>query len=451
MTLKEAVSNLPLDRNMVLSSGRLWTHASVIAPHAKIDSLKGIKIAFCVSDVGLALQFLVALDGVAAQILLLSPASSPEENQALALRASCDALMTDVPELAIQDANLPAFKTLEALVASFKTFESLTISETRWIMSTSGTSGPPKLVSHSLASLSKSSKINFDLGLAQKWGMVYDYTRFAGMQVLLQSVLSGALLIAPSYDVVLDDKLRILAANGCTHLSATPTFWRKIIMTPTSRQLELKQVTMGGEIADDRILSSVQLKYPAARVVHIFASTEAGVGFSVSDGKAGFPTSFLTAPPANIEVQIMAGTLHVRNPLVKRTYVGAQTELSKANGWVDTGDAVQKRGDRVFFLGRVSGVINVGGDKVHPEEVEQVLLSHPYVVATRVYAKDNPITGAVVAADIVLTTDASADAKCIKNIIKNHASAFLKRHQVPAFVKIVTEFDLNAAGKLQRG
>ena len=64
-------------------------------------------------------------------------------------------------------------------------------------------------------------------------------------------------------------------------------------MTPKANHINLLQATLGGEIVDDRILSAITALFPKARIVHIYASTEAGVGFSVSDNRSGFPLNYL--------------------------------------------------------------------------------------------------------------------------------------------------------------
>ena len=65
-------------------------------------------------------------------------------------------------------------------------------------------------------------------------------------------------------------------------------------------------------------------------------------------------------------------------------------------GFVDTGDIVERRGDRYYFVGRRGGIINVGGLKVHPEEVEAIINRHPDVRMSLVHSRKNPITGAAV-------------------------------------------------------
>ena len=105
--------------------------------------------------------------------------------------------------------------------------------------------------------------------------------------------------------------------------------------------------------------------------------------------------------------------------------------------------------DRVLFRGREDGVINVGGDKVYPEEVENVLLKHPLVAAARVYAKPNPITGFLVAADVTLI-DSNTDEKEARKVLQTYSLEVLDRHKALASITIVPRFDLNSSGKIVR-
>lgn len=205
-------------------------------------------------------------------------------------------------------------------------------------------------------------------------------------------------------------------------------------------------MTLGGEIADDAVLRALARAFPQARLSHIFASTEAGVGFSVTDGRAGFPEAYLSDPPQGIGLALRDDRLFIRNEKVGPSYLGGGAIAQ--DGWVDTGDLVTRRDGRVLFLGRGSGVINVGGDKVVPEEVETVLLAHPDVHMARVYAKSNPIMGALVAADI--QPEAGADAASLRAALKDWCAERLERHKVPAFLRIVDGFSTNAAGKIER-
>jgi acyl-coenzyme A synthetase/AMP-(fatty) acid ligase len=225
--------------------------------------------------------------------------------------------------------------------------------------------------------------------------------------------------------------------------------WRKIAMTPEARLLPLRQITLGGEIADDRILNSLAVLYPSARIIHIYASTEAGVGFSVKDRCSGFPASYLDNPPDGVALRINNGRLFLKNTAVRPNYVGTEIGFGTEDGWIDTGDNVTFDEHRVWFLGRSSGVINVGGDKVHPEEVEAILMAHPAVHAARVFGRASSIMGEVVASEVVLLAP-PVDVTALRRELKEFVGKHIPPVKVPTLINFVEAFAINATGKISR-
>lgn len=272
--------------------------------------------------------------------------------------------------------------------------------------------------------------------------------RFAGVQVFLQGVLGGGGLVLPDPEAPLTARIDTLIRQQCTALSATPTMWRKLLMTAEAKALQLRQVTLGGEIADDAVLGALAARFPEARITHVYASTEAGAAFSVLDGKAGFPASYLDNPPGGIRLRVIDGRLAVHNDAVSPDYVGG-TRFADADGFIDTGDVVERVGDRFQFRGRENGAINVGGNKVFPEEVEKQLLTHRLVASARVHAKASPITGQLVVAEIV-PADAAADLKALIAELRARCRADLQPWQVPASIKVVSGLEINPGGKMER-
>ena len=136
-----------------------------------------------------------------------------------------------------------------------------------------------------------------------------------------------------------------------------------------------RYVRLSGEIADQAVLDGLKHAFPAASIGHAYASTEAGVGFEVDDGLEGFPASFL-ARRGDVEMKVEQGSLRLRSNRMASRYLGSASQLAEDDGFVDTGDMVERRGERYFFVGRRGGIINVGGLKVHPEEVEAVINGH---------------------------------------------------------------------------
>lgn len=321
--------------------------------------------------------------------------------------------------------------------------------QTEWIIPTSGTTNIPKLVSHTFQSLTKSTKFNIELGVNYKWGLVFDIYRFSGIQVFLQSILAGSTLIITNPTHSMSQILTLLIKKECNALSATPSFWRKVLMTKESDNLLLKRITLGGEIADNNILQALKQKFPQAKISHIYASTEVGVGFSVTDVKEGFPVSYLDGGLDTIKMKIDSeGLLWITLGHKSQKYL-SNDKMYDADGYINTGDLVTIKDNRVYFLGRDSGAINVGGNKVQPEEVEATLLASGLLSAAYVYAMKNPIMGSLVSADVVLNNE-DIDKKEAKKLILKFCREKLEGFKVPAIVKFVKELQTTQSGKLKR-
>src|SRR5205814_4714737 len=106
---------------------------------------------------------------------------------------------------------------------------------------------------------------------------------------------------------------------------------------------------------------------------------------------------------AGVEMKVEDGSLRIRSKRTASGYVGRDVAaLTDAHGFVDTGDMVELRGERYHFVGRRGGIINIGGRKVHPEEIEAVINRHADVRMSRAKSRKSPITGAIAVADVVL-------------------------------------------------
>jgi acyl-coenzyme A synthetase/AMP-(fatty) acid ligase len=115
---------------------------------------------------------------------------------------------------------------------------------------------------------------------------------------------------------------------------------------------------------------------------------------------------------------------------------------------------MELREGRYYFVGRRGRIVNVGGLKVHPEEVEAVINRHPAVRVSLVHPRRNPITGSVVVADVVLRDSAETSdgpqADRLRGEIVELCRGQLARHKVPAAVRFVPSLTFSASGKLAR-
>ena len=133
---------------------------------------------------------------------------------------------------------------------------------TEWVLLTSGTIGPPKMVVHDLASLTAAIAIASPADGAAVWGTFYDIRRYGGLQIFLRAILGGASLVLSGAGEPVADHLARLARHGVTHLSGTPSHWRRALMSPAIREIAPRYVRLSGEIADQAILDSLRAAFP---------------------------------------------------------------------------------------------------------------------------------------------------------------------------------------------
>jgi acyl-coenzyme A synthetase/AMP-(fatty) acid ligase len=395
---------------------------------------------------------LIELDGCARRIVILPPDVPSQYLAPLIAAAEIDAVVIDADtprqaalELAVRVVAAPTILP-EAAAPSPRL-------RTEWVMLTSGTTGVPKMVMHDFAGLTAAIAAASPADGAAVWGTFYDIRRYGGLQIYLRAVLGGASLVLSSAGEPVAEHLARLARHDVTHLSGTPSHWRRALMNPAIGTVAPRYVRLSGEIADQAVLDGLRLAFPDAAIGHAYASTEAGVAFDVNDGLAGFPVDYVGPVRNGVAMKVDAdGSLRIRSPRTASRYVGGEPNLFDADGFVDTGDIVERRGERYYFVGRKGGIINIGGLKVHPEEVEAVINRHPRVRMSLVRPRQSPITGAIVVADVVLSEGVGAKERqiALKDDILKFCRDALPRHKVPAAISFVPSLAVAATGKLTR-
>ena len=445
------------------SAGRLYgargtvdlaglAHASSLG--GQLEELRGRSVLLAVQDPVRAALALLELDGVAARLVLCPADLGSAQLPAVARAAGSDAAVADGAGVVAGVEGIERCVTVAAdlLPGSGGVTGS---HDTEWILLTSGTSGVPKLVRHDLATLTHA------LADARRgpqpivWGTFYDIRRYGGLQVLLRALLGGSLVPADPGEAIPRFLERARAA-GVTHISGTPSHWRNVLMSGATAAIAPQYVRLSGEIADQAVLDALRATYPQATVAHAFASTEAGVAFEVRDGRAGFPAALLEAPGAEVRLTVKDGTLRVHSRGNAHGYLGEDAAAFPRgpDGAIDTGDFIEQRSGRCYFLGRRGGVINVGGLKVYPEEIEAVINAHPWVRMSLVRSRRSPITGAVVIADVVLADGKAARGRPSPEELTRELLQGCRRslaaYKVPATIRVVPGLEVSASGKLVR-
>jgi acyl-CoA synthetase (AMP-forming)/AMP-acid ligase II len=298
---------------------------------------------------------------------------------------------------------------VSGLTSSDQTFAGEAPDAAPVLILTTGTTGDQKGARHDWSRLVRAVR-RPDERPGTRWLLTYNLNQFAGVQMLVHALASRATLVVPPTRRA-TDVIVTIREHGVTHASATPTFWRLVaarLQEGAPSDLRLEQITLGGEAAPQGLIEQLTRLFPDARVSHVYAGTEFGSVVSVGDGRSGLPLSVLErSDDAAVQLRVVDGELQIRSRVGMTGYHDRDDDFGE---WRPTGDLVEVTEDRIHFIGRTSEIINVGGAKVHPLPVEEVVCSVEGVHLAAVYGRPNAITGQIVAVDVVASPGADADA-----------------------------------------
>jgi acyl-coenzyme A synthetase/AMP-(fatty) acid ligase len=442
-----ALSLFALETERTLSD---LVEGSALYGHA--EELRGRTVLIVTKSQLAAALALIELDGVVRRIVLCPPDMPLGFLPYVIESAGVDAIVSDGRTAELNYRRVRFFVPCNGEITPCTSDRSVGY-ETEWILLTSGTTGWPKLVVHTLQSLTGAIDKRSTLPQRIVWSTFYDIRRYGGLQIFLRALFTGASLVLSNAQESTADFLGRAGSHGVTHISGTPTHWRRALMSPGASQITPEYIRLSGEIADQAILDRLHQRYPQAAISHAFASTEAGVAFEVKDGEMGFPIELL-GHSHDVEMKVENHTLRVRSNRTASRYLNGDSKpLKDAEGFVDTGDVLELKAGRYYFVGRRDGTVNVGGMKVHPEEVEAVLNRHPDVSISLVKTKRSPITGALVVADVVLRTSVQPDGNdttALQSDILQFCRGELARYRVPVALNFVPALPVAESGKLVR-
>lgn len=315
---------------------------------------------------------------------------------------------------------------------------------------TSGSTGKPKAARHTWQTLARGVRQK-NGSTAPRWLLSYRSTLYAGLQVMLQCFADRGTLAIPLPGMDPSSTAEFMSAAGVQFASATPSYWRRLLMFADHKVLgntPMVQITLGGEVVDQQILDRIRAVFPKARIVHIYATTELGRCFSVTDGKEGFPVSYLSQTVDSVGLKIENGELFVRSPNAMSMYDPHSQETFFSDDWFRSGDLVEIKDGRVYFTGRKSEMINVAGSKVHPVEVERAIREVPGVLDVRVFGKQSSIAGQLVACEIV--PDPDQEIERLRANVVQRCRVTLASYQVPRLINFVQRINVSSADKTVR-
>jgi acyl-CoA synthetase (AMP-forming)/AMP-acid ligase II len=239
-----------------------------------------------------------------------------------------------------------------------------------------------------------------------------------------------------------------IEAHSVELLPTTPTFLRMLLMSDAIPQHDLSSlqiISYGTEPMPQSTLAAIREALPWVRMKQTYGLSELGILPTRSRDSGSV---WLKLGDRGYEHKIVDNVLWIRSPSAMLGYLNAASPFD-AEGWFNTQDFVETDGEYLRIIGRKSEFINVGGEKVHPTEVENILLQIDNIREVTVRGRPNPVTGEIVAATI--TTLVPEDPDTLKRRIRHFCQSRLQRYQIPAVIEIVAGSHHSSRFKKSRG
>lgn len=306
------------------------------------------------------------------------------------------------------------------------------------ILFSSGSTGEPKAMVHNLNSLldqyldRKKRNMNFLVFL------MFDH--IGGLNTLMGCLAMGAKIVLPKNRKP-EEICRLIEQYEIHVLPTSPTFLNLILISESYKRYDLsslKLITYGTEPMPDSLLEKLKRVFPKVKFLQTFGTSETGIAKTKSRSSS---STFLKIDDSDQEYKIVEGELWLRSKTQTLGYINHSNDRFTEDGWFKTGDLVEEKDGYLKIKGRNKELINVGGEKVLPAEVESVILELSEVLDCTVKAGENPITGQMVVANI--KPKEKSNLKKLKKKIIQHCKTKLDSFKVPAKISFVDEIDFS--------
>ena len=298
------------------------------------------------------------------------------------------------------------------------------------ILFSSGSTGKPKAMIHNLDTLIDSFKDKKEKSMNMLVFLMFDH--IGGLNTVFNALCMGACLIIPKIKDAkticeLIEKYKIMV------LPSSPTFLNLILISEEYKNYDLsslRMITYGTETMPQSLLLKLKEVFPKVKFLQTFGTSETGISTTSSKSSNSL---FMKLEDINGEYKIVENELWLRSKTQVLGYLNASMDSFTSDGWFKTGDLVEVDGEYIKIIGRAKEVINVGGQKVLPAEVESIILEMEEISDCMVYAEQNAITGQTVVCDVVLNQEVENIKKRVRVFCKDR----LDTYKIPTKVNVV--------------
>ena len=298
------------------------------------------------------------------------------------------------------------------------------------ILFSSGSTGKPKAMIHNLDTLIDSFKDKKEKSMNMLVFLMFDH--IGGLNTVFNALCMGACLIIPKIKDAkticeLIEKYKIMV------LPSSPTFLNLILISQEYKNYDLsslRMITYGTETMPQSLLLKLKEVFPKVKFLQTFGTSETGISTTSSKSSNSL---FMKLEDINGEYKIVENELWLRSKTQVLGYLNASMDSFTSDGWFKTGDLVEVDGEYIKIIGRAKEVINVGGQKVLPSEIESIILEMEEISDCMVYAEQNAITGQTVVCDVVLNKNIENIKKRVRVFCKDR----LDTYKIPTKVNVV--------------
>lgn len=299
------------------------------------------------------------------------------------------------------------------------------------VLFTSGSSGYPKAALHDLSKLllkfetKRNALLTINFLLFDHWG---------GLNTLFHILSNGGTVVFlenRNPDYVCEQ----ISKNKVELLPTSPTFLNLMLLSRAYERhnlQSLKIITYGSEPMPENVLKRLRNVFPNVKLQQTYGLIELGVMSSKSKDNESL---WVKIGGNGFETRIVDGLLEIKSKSAMIGYLNAESPYTN-DGWFRTGDAVEVEGEYLKILGRKSELINVGGEKVYPQEVENFILTIDGVLDVEVYGEKSLFTGNIVCARVFVEPDSYFDEKNMKLKIKKLCKEKLESFKIPVKISL---------------
>lgn len=304
------------------------------------------------------------------------------------------------------------------------------------VLFSSGSTGKPKAILHSLPELLNKFRTPRHCYRTLTF-LLFDH--IGGFNTLFYTLSNlGCVVVADDRSV--RSVCEVIERHRVELMPVSPSFLNLLLLSGAAGSHDfssLRLITYGTEVMPERTLRMANQAFSGVRFLQTYGLSELGILRSRSEADDSLRVKI---GGEDYETRVVDGRLRIRARSSMLGYLNAPSPFDE-NGWFDTGDSVIQEGEYLRILGRESDIINVGGQKVYPAEVEQVIAEMSGVIDVSVKGEEHLLMGQIVTATVQMAE--RAPSVLMRKRIARHCKGRLQPFMIPAKVRVVTDGQVN--------